>query len=169
MGGLLVILRLGSHAGCINKALSPSLCLGFFLEKGCLTPMGGLECLQLLITLDSSAPTFGGFLACIPCPPLWLLQLVVAIVTSRLPSLSSHFGSSRRLVGFPSAFAYKWRSPGLPDPFLWGPVSVPSQPSRPLTQAGGGGQGRTSERGDSRRSRGPSATLESQTPCVHGF
>lgn len=46
-----------------NKALPPSLCLGFFPEKGCLTPRGALaRRLQLLATLDSSLLLhFGGF------------------------------------------------------------------------------------------------------------
>lgn len=42
--------------------------------------------------------TFLGFLAHLP--PLWLVQLVAAVVTSRVLRLSSHFGSSRQLVCF---------------------------------------------------------------------
>ena len=46
-----------------------------------------------------SAPPFWGFLAHLL--PLWFVQLVVATVTSRVPGLSSHSGSSRQPACFP--------------------------------------------------------------------
>ena len=57
-----------------------------------------------------SAPPFWGFLAHLL--PLWFVQLVVAIVTNRVPGLSSHSGSSGQPASFPLI------ANGAPQPLL---------------------------------------------------